>query len=59
VDRLYDAVRGIQADPKFRARLSDIGVSVLAMSPGEFGKFIADEAEKWRKVVKFAGLKPE
>src|SRR5579862_492377 len=57
VDRLYKAVQAIQADPVFAARLSELGVSLLAMPPAEFGKFIADETEKWRKVVKFAGLK--
>ena len=59
VDKLYNAVKALQADPKFVARLSDLGVSVLAMPPAEFGRFIADETEKWRKVVKFAGLKPQ
>jgi tripartite-type tricarboxylate transporter receptor subunit TctC len=58
IDRLYKAVLDVQADPKFVARLADLGVSVLAMSPAAFGKFIADETEKWGKVVIFAGLKP-
>ena len=49
----------MQADAKFKERLADLGVSELAMSPAEFGKFIADETEKWRKVVEFAGLKPQ
>jgi tripartite-type tricarboxylate transporter receptor subunit TctC len=59
VERLSKAVVDVQADPKFVARLSDLGVSVLAMPPAAFGKFIADETEKWGKVVKFAGLKPQ
>jgi tripartite-type tricarboxylate transporter receptor subunit TctC len=59
VDKLYAAIREIQADPKFKERLADLGVSVLAMPPAEFGKFIASETEKWGKVVRFAGLKPE
>jgi tripartite-type tricarboxylate transporter receptor subunit TctC len=59
VDRLYNAVRDIQADPKFKARLADLGVSVLAMPPAAFGAFIADETAKWGKVVKFAGLKAQ
>jgi tripartite-type tricarboxylate transporter receptor subunit TctC len=59
VDTLYRAVQAVQADPKFKARLADLGVSELALSPAEFGKFIAEETEKWRKVVKFAGLKAE
>jgi hypothetical protein len=40
-------------------RLADIGGEVLAGSPAEFGKLIADETEKWGKVVKFAGLKAD
>jgi tripartite-type tricarboxylate transporter receptor subunit TctC len=59
VDRLYNAVRDIQADAIFKERLANIGVSVLAMSPADFGAFIASETEKWGKVVRFAGLKPE
>jgi tripartite-type tricarboxylate transporter receptor subunit TctC len=46
-------------DPKIKARLTDLGGTVLAGSPGDFGQFIADETEKWAKVVKFAGIKPE
>jgi tripartite-type tricarboxylate transporter receptor subunit TctC len=59
VGRLYDAVRAVQADAKFKERLADLGVSELALSPAEFGTFIADETEKWAKVVKFAGIKPQ
>jgi hypothetical protein len=40
-------------------RLAGVSVSVLAMSPADFGTFIASETEKWGKVVRFAGLKPE
>jgi tripartite-type tricarboxylate transporter receptor subunit TctC len=46
-------------DPTVRARLADLGVTVVAGSPGDFGKFIADETEKWGKIVKFAGIKVE
>jgi hypothetical protein len=42
-----------------KARFADIGGEPLAGSPTAFGKLIADETEKWAKVVKFAGLKPE
>ncbi|MFZ3360901.1 MAG: tripartite tricarboxylate transporter substrate binding protein [Xanthobacteraceae bacterium] len=59
VDRLADAVRAVQADPKFKERLTSLGVSELALSPAEFDKYIAEETEKWRKVVAFAGLKPQ
>ena len=47
------------ADPKIKARLADLGGIGASGSPADFGKFIADETEKWGKVVKFAGLKPE
>ncbi|MGB7037945.1 MAG: tripartite tricarboxylate transporter substrate-binding protein, partial [Xanthobacteraceae bacterium] len=59
VDKLAGAVRAIQADPKFKDRLSQLGVSELSMSPGDFGKYIAAETEKWAKVAKFAGIKPQ
>jgi tripartite-type tricarboxylate transporter receptor subunit TctC len=47
------------ADAKVKARLVDLGGTVSAGSPAAFGKFIADDVEKWAKVVKFAGVKPE
>src|SRR5262249_49256893 len=47
------------SDPTMRMRLADLGGGVLASSPGEFRKFIEDDTEKWGKVVKFAGIKPE
>jgi tripartite-type tricarboxylate transporter receptor subunit TctC len=59
VAKLAGAVKAIQADAKFKERLADLGVSELSLSPAEFGKYIADETEKWRKVVAFAGLKPQ
>jgi tripartite-type tricarboxylate transporter receptor subunit TctC len=59
IDKLAAAIAAIQADPKFKERLSDFGAPLFAMSPAEFGKFIVEETEKWGKVVKFAGLKPQ
>ncbi len=47
------------ADPKLKARLADLGGMVLAGSPADFGKLIADDTEKWGKVVKLSGAKPE
>jgi tripartite-type tricarboxylate transporter receptor subunit TctC len=46
------------ADPKIKSRLLELGGSVLATSPAEFARVIAEDTEKWRKVVTFAGLKP-
>jgi tripartite-type tricarboxylate transporter receptor subunit TctC len=47
------------ADPKIKARLTDMGGMLLAGSPADFGKLIADETEKWGKVIKSAGIKAE
>jgi tripartite-type tricarboxylate transporter receptor subunit TctC len=47
------------SDPKIKARLADLGGTPLVGSPAEFGKFIADETEKWGKVVKFVGIKAD
>ena len=46
-------------EPNMRAQLFDLGVEPLSMTPVEFGKRIADDTEKWAKMVKFAGIKPE
>jgi tripartite-type tricarboxylate transporter receptor subunit TctC len=58
IDLLNKEINSALADPKIRSRLLELGGSVLATSPVEFAKLIADDAEKWRKVVTFAGLKP-
>jgi tripartite-type tricarboxylate transporter receptor subunit TctC len=47
------------ADPTIKARLADLGNTVYASSPADFGKLIADETEKWGKVIRAAGIKPE
>ena len=47
------------ADPKIKARLDGLGGTVLAGSSADFGKVIANETEKWRKVIRFAGIRPE
>ena len=59
VDTLAAAIRTIQADPQFKARLADLGAPLFAMPPAEFGTFIVAETEKWAKVIKFAGLQPQ
>jgi tripartite-type tricarboxylate transporter receptor subunit TctC len=58
VQKVADAIRAIQADPKFKERLTGLGVTELSMPPADFAKFIVSETAKWGKVVKFAGLKP-
>ena len=58
VDKLNEAINAGLADPTIKARLADLDGLPIPMSPAEFGKFIADETEKWAKVVKFSGAKP-
>jgi tripartite-type tricarboxylate transporter receptor subunit TctC len=57
VDRLNKEVNAGLADPKLKARLADLGGTALVGSPAEFGKLIAEDIEKWAKVIKFAGIK--
>jgi len=57
VDKLNSEINAGLADPKLSARLIELGGVPMSVTPAEFGKFIADETEKWGKVVKFAGLK--
>src|SRR5262249_59818313 len=59
VDKLNEEVNAGLVDPKLKARLADLGGTVLAGSPVDFGKFIADETEKWAKVIKFAGIRAD
>jgi len=59
VNKLNKEINLALADPKMKARLADLGGTVLPGTPADFGKFIAEEAEKWGKVIKFAGIKPE
>jgi tripartite-type tricarboxylate transporter receptor subunit TctC len=59
VDKLNKEINAGLADPKMNARIADLSSVPLPMTPAAFGKLIADETEKWGKVVKFAGIKPE
>ena len=59
IERLNQEINAGLADPKIKARLADLGGTMLPGSPADFGKLIAEETEKWAKVVKFAGIKPE
>ena len=56
IDKLNKEINAGLADPKIKARLADDG-TMLAGSPADFGKLVAEETEKWAKVVKFAGIK--
>ena len=59
VDKLNKEINAALADPKIKARLAGLGGVTLRLSPAEFGKLIADETEKWGKVIRAANLKPE
>ena len=59
VDRLAAEVNAALADPKMKARLAELGSVLMPMSRADFGKLIAEETEKWAKVVKSADIKPE
>ena len=60
VDILNKSVAAALADPKMHAKLVGLGGIPMSMSPAEFGKLIiADETEKWAKVVKFANISAE
>jgi tripartite-type tricarboxylate transporter receptor subunit TctC len=58
IDKLNSEINGGLLDPKIKARIADLGGMVLTLSPTEYGKRIAEETEKWAKVIKFSGAKP-
>jgi tripartite-type tricarboxylate transporter receptor subunit TctC len=59
IDKLNHEINAALADPNVKARLAELGQIVTTGSPADYGKFIAAETEKWGKVVKFAGIRPE
>jgi len=59
VGKLNNEINAALDDRRIQARLADLGGTVLRGSPSDFGKLVSDETEKWGKVVKFAGIKPE
>jgi tripartite-type tricarboxylate transporter receptor subunit TctC len=59
VEKLNKEINGALADEKIKARLADLGSVPMPMSPADFGKFIAEDTEKWRKVIRAANIKPE
>ena len=59
VEKLNKEINTGFADPKIKARLVDLGGTVLASTPGDFGKLIKEETEKWGTVVRAANIKPE
>jgi len=59
IDTLNKEINAALADPKIKARFADLGGTPLVGSPADFRKLIAEETEKWAKVIKLAGIKPE
>jgi tripartite-type tricarboxylate transporter receptor subunit TctC len=59
VDQLNKQINEGLADPKMKARFADLGGVPMPMTPADFGKLIADETEKWGKVIRAANIKPE
>jgi tripartite-type tricarboxylate transporter receptor subunit TctC len=57
IDKLNREINAALADPKLKARFADLGGMVLALSPIEYGKRMAEETEKWAKVIEFSGAK--
>jgi tripartite-type tricarboxylate transporter receptor subunit TctC len=59
VEKLNQAVNAVLADPKLQARLAELGGEPMPMTPAEFGKLVAEETEKWAKVIRAANIKAE
>ena len=59
VNRLNEALNAALADAKSQARLTELGVAARPMTPAQFATFIGDETDKWAKVIKSAGIKPD
>jgi tripartite-type tricarboxylate transporter receptor subunit TctC len=59
IGKLNKEINAGLADPKLKARLADLGGTVLVGSPADFGKLVADETEKWGKVVRAANIKAD
>jgi len=59
IDKLNREINVVLADPNMKGRLADLGATVFTGSPADFGKFIAEETEKWAKVIRTANIKAE
>jgi len=59
IEKLNREINAVLAEPRMKARFDDLGCVLIAGSPSEFSKLIAEETEKWRKVVKFSGARAD
>ena len=59
VEKLNREINAALTDPKIKAQLADLGGTVLGGSPADFGRLIADETEKWGKVIRAANIQPQ
>ena len=59
IDKLNREINTALADPAVRARLSELGSEALTMTPAEFGKLVAEQTDKWAKVIRFVSIKPQ
>jgi tripartite-type tricarboxylate transporter receptor subunit TctC len=59
IDKINKGMNAVLADPKSQARFAELGASLLPGSPADFSRLVADETEKWGKVVRFSGAKPD
>ena len=59
IDTLNQAISACLADPRMVARLAELSVPSFSVTPAEFGNFVADETNKWAKVIRAANIKPE
>jgi tripartite-type tricarboxylate transporter receptor subunit TctC len=59
IDKLNKEINAVLGDPAMKQKLLDLGAEPMLMTPAEFGKYMADETQKWGKVVKFAHIKPD
>jgi len=59
INQLNKEIAAALVDPKIKARFADLGGTTYSLTPAEFGRLIADETEKWAKVIRAANIKPE